>query len=418
MAFSFVYLPLKEIFSMRFFLHLLPTRDLLAIRNLRWLLISRLCADLYFYSTTIVLFQQQRGLNFTSMFAMESILSLTILLADIPTSIWADRFGYRRIILLGRLCSIVGMLCFLFAYGFWMFVVANVLGGFAIACNSGCEGTLMYQSLTGQHRERQGKAALTLLRLASTCGLFLGLASGSFIGALSPTLAVGASIVPLLFSLLAVFFVQEQKKLLARLSQHTYRQITEIVKVALKTIRNKPALVVLSITNSAAFAFTNAIFWFNQPYFIRVGIPVMWFGPLMAAAMGLQLLALLRMISLQQYLGTRTMLILSCLLPGIAYIFLTKANQSYVTVALIGCVVAFSSWREPLVNNYFHKDVNDKARATTISALSFIGSFTGIALNPWIGSLVDQGLTITGLGMGIGLLVLCLPILLVIKRQD
>ncbi len=183
---------------MRFFLHLVPMRELLAIRNLHWLLVSRLCANLYFYSTTIVLFQRQHGLNFTDMFVMESILSIAIIVADIPTSIWVDRFGYRRIILLGRLCSIVGMLCFLFAYGFWMFAVANVLGGFAIACNSGCEGALIYQSLTELQRERQGNAAFTLLRLASTCGLFLGLASGSFIGALSPALAVGASIVPLL----------------------------------------------------------------------------------------------------------------------------------------------------------------------------------------------------------------------------
>lgn len=170
--------------------------------------------------------------------------------------------------------------------------------------------------------------------------------------------------------------------------------------------------------DSAAFALTNAIFWFNQPYFMRASIPVVWFGPLTAAAMGLQFLVLLQMNRLQQSLGTRVVLILSCLLPGIAYILLTKTNQSHVTVGLIGCAIAFSSWREPLVSNYLHKNVSDEARATTLSALSFVGSFTGIALNPWIGSLGDQGLTITGLGLGIGLLVICLPILLVIKGQS
>ncbi len=272
---------------MRFFLHLLPSQDLLAIRNIRWLLLSRLCADLYFYSTTIVLFQRQRGLNFTEMFVMESILSIAILVADIPTSIWADRFGYRRIILLGRLCSLTGMLCFLFAHNFWIFAIANVLGGFAIACNSGCEGALIYQSLTEQQRERQGNAAFTLLRLASTCGLFLGLFSGSFIGAISPTLAVGTSIAPLLFSLATVLFIQEQQEPSAGLPRRVHRRIADIVQITLKTIRTKPKLIGLSSANSAAFALTNAIFWFNQPYFTRAGIPVAWFGSLTAAAMGL-----------------------------------------------------------------------------------------------------------------------------------
>ncbi len=406
---------------MRFFLHLLPTRDLLTIQNIRWLLLSRLCADLYFYSTTIVIFQQQRGLNFTGMLAMESVLSIAILVADIPTSIWADRSGYRRIILLGRLCSICAMFCFLFAHGFWTFAIANVFIGFAIACNSGCEGALIYQSLA--ERERQGKAAFTLLRLASTCGLFLGLFSGSFIGSLSPTLAVEASIVPLLFSLISVLHIREQKEQRADLSGQVDRHMREtvaiavIVKIAFKTIRNKPALAGLSMIDSSAFALTNAIFWFNQPYFARAGISVAWFGPLTAAAMIVQFLLLLRMNMLQQYLGTRVVLILSCLLPGVAYLLIARMSIPYVTVALIGCIIAFSSWREPLVNNQFHQNIGDEARATTLSALSFIGAFTGIALNPLVGSLGDRGLTTAGLGLGIGLLILCTLMPLVVKEQ-
>ena len=405
---------------MRFFLPLLPARDLLAIQNIRWLLLSRLCADLYFYSTTIVIFQQQRGLNFTGMLAMESVLSIAILVADIPTSIWADRFGYRRIILLGRLCGICAMLCFLFAHGFWTFAIANVFSGFAIACNTGCEGALIYQSLP--ERERQGNTAFTLLRLASTCGLFLGLFSGSFIGSLNPTLAIEASIVPLLCSLLAALHIQEKKEppvdLSGQVNWHAtgLGEIARIVKVTLRTIRSKPALAGLSMIDSAGFALTNAIFWFNQPYFARAGISVAWFGPLTAAAMVMQFLLLLRMNKLRQYLGTRAVLILSCLLPGIAYLLIARMSTPYVTVALVECVIAFSSWREPLVNNQFHKNISDEARATTLSTLSFIGAFTGIALNPLVGTLGDQGLIITGLGLGVGLLVLCILMPLVVKE--
>lgn len=343
---------------MRFFERLSPSRDLLAIPSIRRVVLARLFTNLFFYSTTIVLFQQQRGLNFTAMFLMESILSGAILVADVPTSIWADRFGYRRMIILGCLCGIVGMICFALAYGFWMFAVSNVIGGFSIACSSGCESALVYSSLTPELREKRGNAAFTLLSMASTCGFFVGLATGSFIGAYSPTLAVVMSIVPLVCALFAAWRIPEQQVLLA--DSQAKPGIGKIVKTALRTIRHQPVLIGLKVFSSATFSLTNAIFWFNQPYFERAGIPVAWFGPLMAMAIGLQFLALLRLTRFLQHLGTRQMLILSCLLPGLAYILLTRTAQPLLTVAFVASIVAFSAWQDPLVNNLLNKRVKDE----------------------------------------------------------
>src|SRR5260370_38430175 len=99
----------KGVFSMRFFLRLVPSRALLAVQPIRWLVLSLLFASIFFYSTTIVLFQQQRDLNFTAMFLMESILSAAIWIADVPTIIWSDRFGYRPLVILGPLFASPGM---------------------------------------------------------------------------------------------------------------------------------------------------------------------------------------------------------------------------------------------------------------------------------------------------------------------
>lgn len=402
---------------MRFFWRFLPSSEVLAIQPIRWLVLARLCANIFFSSTTIVLFQEQRGLNFTAMFAMESILAGAILLADIPTSIWADRFGYRRMIILGSLCSLVGLLCTLFAYGFWLFAVANVLGGFAIACTSGCESALLYHNLTEDMRVKHSDAAFTLLSMASTCGFFLGLLTGSFIGAFSPTLAVGTSIVPLLCSLAAAWRIREPQARHGNPVPQVQPRALQIVQTALKTIYHQPILIGLKIFSSAAFSLTNAIFWFNQPYFARAGILVALFGPAMALAMGCQLLMMLRMITFLRYLGTRLMLVLACLLPGVAYLLLTCTVQPLFTVGLIVCIITFSAWQEPLVSKQLNQYIDDASRATTLSALSLVGSLIGIALNPWIGSLGDRGLTTVGLGMGISLVLLCVLVPLVVKKS-
>ena len=402
---------------MRLFLRWLPACDMLSIQPVRWLVLTRLCTNLFFNSTTIVAFQQQRGLNFTQMFLMESILSGSLWLADVPTSIWADRFGYRRMILLGCLCNLVGMLCFLFAHGFWLFALSNVLAGFAIACTSGCQSALLYRHLTPSLREKQSDAAFSLLRLASTCGFFLGMGTGSFLGALSPTLAVGMSIFPLLGALAAAWRIREPPALPGDEASRTRASIVQTVKIAGATVRRRPMLIGLSVFSSAAFLLTNAIFWYNQPYFTRAGIPVALFGPLMALALGLQFLVVLALPTLRRRLSTRVMLILSCLLPGLAYLGLTSNAQPVFTCALVACVVAFPAWVDPLVSSQLNRQIDDEARATTLSALSLIGSLVGVILNPWIGSLGDHGLSTAGPGLGCTLIALCVLVPFVVRER-
>ena len=350
------------------------------------------------------------------MFLLESILSAAIWLGDVPTSIWADRFSYRRIIMLGCIFNLVGILCFALSHDFWLFAVANMLSGFAMACHSGSESALLYNNLALEAREEQGKAAFTLLSAASTGGLFLGLTTGSFIGAYSPTLAVIASIVPLACSLIAAWKIPEQPMLHTTDSKPTHISIEKIVKTALQSIRQQPRLIGLAIFNSAAFALINAIFWFNQLYFIRAGIPIILFGPIMSVAVGLQYFILSHMNLFLQRLGTRILLMLSCFLPGIAYLLLIKTTQPLLTASLVACIVIFSAWRDPLVSDQLNKKIPDASRATTLSALSLIGSCAGVISNPWIGSLGDQGLMATGLGLGMCLLLLGALLPFIIKK--
>jgi MFS family permease len=397
-----------------FFGRFVPSRNLLHIHNIRWLVLTRFFADLFFYSTTIVIFQQQRGLNFTEIFLNESILSAAILIADIPTSIWADRFGYRSMIIVGCVLSLFGMITYLFAYGFWLFALSSVIGGLAMACSSGCESALLYSSIPLEDRDMRGSEAFALIGMATSAGMFLGLFTGSFIGAYSPALAVAASIVPIIFSLFAAFRLHKQERSTMTVETKAWEQVYKILRVSLHTIRSQPELVLLSIFSALAFALVNAIFWYNQPYFARAGIQVALFGPLMAGAMTLKMLLVQRIPSLQRWLGTRALLALSCLLPGIAYILLAFTHALVATVLLVACIVAFSGWRHPIVDNELNKRIPDESRATTLSALSLIGSLAAIALNPLIGYAGDVGLNITGIGLRLGMIGLCIMVPLMV----
>ncbi len=395
---------------MSFLWRFVPSRDLLSSPIMRWALLSRLGADLFFYSTTIVLFQQQRGLDFTQIFLLESALSGAIWVADIPTSVWADRIGYHRLLIIGRAINVLGLLVFLFAWGFWLFAFADMLSGLTIACLSGCESALIYSSLSAEQRETQSSAAFAALSLASSAGYFLGLFTGSFLGAISPTLAVAASVAPAVLALLAALRVGHYATRHKPQEQTGSEPMGKVLAVAWRTLRAQPVLAVWGVFRAAAFALTNAIFWYNQPYFLRAGIPIFLFGPLMAAAMAAQIPLLARLPHLQRWLGTRLLLALSCLLPGSAYVLLAASHAPVITVLLVAAVVAFSEWRQPLVESELNRRIPDAARATTLSGLSLIGALVGVMLNPLVGYLGDLGLEAAGIGLGVGLISLCVCI--------
>ena len=395
----------------------IPYSDLLTIPNIRWLVISRFFADLFFNSTTIVVFQHQRGLDFTQMFLMESIISATVWLADIPTGALADRFGYRHLILVGRLLYIVGGIIFLFAYGFWLFAFSNVLAGLSIACISGCESAMVYKSVPAEKRE-QASSAFALLYAASNAGFFVGLLTGSFIGAYSPTLAVAASTIPAVLALLTALRIRNEPAQDTTEVHKTVVSMRTLLKSAVTIIRAQPALVGLSFFDTAAFAFVNAIFWYNQPYLAEVGIAIVWFGPIMATAMGLKILVGLRLPYTQSRLGVRFTLLLSCFIPGVAYVLLAIVHAPLLIMLCIALIVMLPAWRVPLVQSELNRSIPDEARATTLSALSFLGTIAGITLNPLIGYVGDLGLGITGISLGVGLIVLCILVPCVVTRGD
>lgn len=394
------------------------SQALLRNRTIRWLVISRFLDDLFFFSTTIVLFQHQRGLNFTEMFLMETILAGAIWVADIPTSIIADRIGYRQLIIVGHAVNIVSIIVFTLAHGFWLFAIANMLNGFKLACTSGCESALAYQSLPAVQRSKQGSAAFALLGMASRVGFFWGLLTGSFIGAYSPTLAVAISIIPIVLAFLAALRLPVKSLPGTQYDSEVSPALGKIVRLAWQTVIAQPRLVLLSIFRTLTFAVANAIFWYNQPYFERAGIPVVLFGPLMAAAMGMQFLLLWRMAHLQKWLGTRLLLLLFCVLPGGAYMLLTWNAGAASSVLLVVIIAACAGCPQPLIENELNKQIPDASRATTLSALSWIGSCFGMIANPLIGHIGDMGLGATSIGLGMSMLMLSVFIPFLMNKKE
>ena len=400
---------------MPFFARFVPSRDLWSLHNIRWLILIHFFANIIFYSTVIVQYESLRGLNFTEMFMLESIISCAALVFTVPTGILADHLGYTKVLFLGYGFWAASGALFAFTSGFWWFSFSSLLFGLGLASITGCEDALLYESLPMEGIPAVGSvtelatAAFALLNAASSAGFMVGLFAGSFIGASSPVLAVSASIVPMT---LAWMMTLKLHPVARHLSQANARlkaaplSTTDLFRRATRFVREQPAAVGLSLFSSAAFALVQAIFWYNQPYFSRAGIAVAWFGPITAAAVGLQMLVTLTTPRVKRHLGQTTTLALSCILPGMAYLLLPEAHGQALTAVLVGTVASMQAWRQPIINDELNRRIAAGARATTLSVLSLLGTLVGVVLNPLIGRVGDLGLEVTGVSLGLSLVLL------------
>src|SRR6266567_3902988 len=365
------YLKSRRFFRMQFLMRLVPDRELWSIHNIRWLVIIHFLANIIFFSTVIVRFESSRGLNFTQMFMLESIISVAALVFDIPTGIWADQFGYRRVLLLGYGLCALSVAIFAFTYGFWWFAFASILFGTGITSISGCEDALIYESIPTEKAISLGTSAFALLNAASSAGFLFGLSVGSFMGASDPALPVIASILP---AVLAWVMTLKLRPVARRVQQE----------------QDGPAL---APSGARRFLSSAAKLMREQP-----------------AAVGLQLVVALTTPLVKQRLGSSAALALSCIVPGIAYIALPITRAPLLTAMLVAFIAVGHAWRQPIVNDELNRRIPDGARATTLSALSFIGTLAGIVLNPLIGRAGDFGLDITGVSIGLSLILLGLVV--------
>jgi MFS family permease len=127
-------------------------RDHALRRDLRLFYVFRLLATSYLYIPIFMLFQAHRGLTFFEQLALGGIYSAVIVLAEVPTGVFADRIGRRRSMLLGALAMVGSCLLAVQARDFATFAIAEALGAVSMALCSGADSAYLYDLLAAHDR--------------------------------------------------------------------------------------------------------------------------------------------------------------------------------------------------------------------------------------------------------------------------
>lgn len=117
-------------------------------RNLTALYLVKIAKWMNLIMPVIVLFYMSNGLTMQDIFLLQSVYSLTLMTLEIPTGYFADKAGRKSSILIGSILGFTGYLVYSFSFGFWQFVIAEVILGVSQSLVSGADSAMLYDTLS------------------------------------------------------------------------------------------------------------------------------------------------------------------------------------------------------------------------------------------------------------------------------
>ena len=228
----------------------------------------------------IVLFFQSHGLSLTEIMLLQSAYSLSLALFEIPSGYIADSFGRKNSIVIGTILTFIGYLIFSFYYGFYTFIIAEILLGIGGSLISGADSALIYDTLL-ETREKNSYTKIEGKNYA------IGNFSEAIAGILCGFLVVSSIYLPIYIQTGIIFLSIPIGITLVEPRIYTKYKLEESYKSMIKItyysfIKNK-RLRWLIIYSSAMGVATLTMAWFSQPFFKEVNLPLKYFGLIWAA---------------------------------------------------------------------------------------------------------------------------------------
>jgi MFS family permease len=333
----------------------------------------------------VVLFYQDNGMNMQEIFTLKAIYSVAIVAMEVPSGWMADVWGRKKTLLFGSLLGASGFLVYSFSFGFWAFVVAEIVLGVGHAFVSGADSAMLYDSLkasgkTEKYIKHEGRIASAGNFAEAIAGVAGGLLAA--ISLRTPfyfQFAVAAIAIPAALTLV-------EPKIHSIEHIHSIRKMVKNIK---NTLTNNHDLRISILLSSITGAATLTFAWLVQPYFIEIGLPVEMYGIFWTA--------------LNLTVG------FSSVFAHRVEVFFGRITSLYVIIAVISCGYFLSgiviSWwgmaflfmfylirgiATPIFKNYINQYAQSEIRATILSVRDFVIRIIFAVIGPVLGWITDN----------------------------
>jgi len=354
-------------------------------RNLTALYLVKIAKWMNLVMPVIVLFYKSNGLTMKDIFLLQSIYSLTLMTLEIPTGYFADRVGRKSSILFGSMLGFTGYLVYSFSFGFWQFVIAEVILGVSQSLVSGADSAMLYDTLASA---KQNDRYTRLEGRVTSIGNF----GEAFAGIIGGILAVS--------SLRTPFFVQTCVAMIAipaalmlreppvktRKTKPGLKEIGSIIYSALHgDVKLKWNTFFSAITGAA----TLSMAWFAQPYFGQIKLPLTMYGVLWALLNLTVGIAAIYAWRFEKKFGASRTVITFTLAIFLSYLMLTFM-PGYTGLIVLLVFYLGRGLATPTLRNYINIITTSDVRATVLSVRNFLIRFIFAVTGPLWGWITDK----------------------------
>lgn len=357
-----------------------------------------------FYAPISTLYRQARGITIYDIFVIESVYWIIAILGEVPWGWFADRFGYKKTLVIANLIFFISKIVFYGAYSFPMFLLERVFLAIALSGLSGCDMAFLYSSID----EEESQKVFGRYSFCMTAGFLICSLMSTPIIAYSMDLAAFLTIIPYGLATIASLFLKEVKG-----EAEEKQNFKESFKRVLGNKNIFFLIVSVALITEVYQAITVVL---NQPQYARSGIDVKYFGILLAAV---QIIALAsaKVHKITEKFGNHKSilgLILAMMISCLILVFTRNPILSVLSVMIVSGSMALI---HPIVADVENKTIITQDRATILSIYAIIGDLVATVINPMIGKAADMSLDIS-FKFCVGLCVVAVILFLVYFRKE
>jgi MFS family permease len=333
----------------------------------------------------IILFFKENGLSLTEIMTLQGAYSLTVALFEVPSGYLADLFGRKACIVFSTIFSFVGFLFFCFFSGFYYFLIAQILVGFAGSLISGSDSALIYDTLL-QTNNKDDYAKIEGRNYAignfseATAGIF-----GGFLAVSSIYLPVYVQTAFIFLSIPIAFTLVEPEIKNITSSRNSLQSIFILVK---STLFESSKLRWLIVYSSAMGVATLSMAWFSQPFFIAIDLPLVLFGIFWALLNFSSGISSYNSHYFSNKFNYKSLIYFSVIM-SLSFFLLGFSIISY-GLFFIFIIYFLRGIVTPILRNEINKITSSNIRATVLSVRSFIIRVSFAILAPVLGFIAEH----------------------------
>lgn len=334
--------------------------------NLVWMYMIVFLQGFVFYGPYATLYRVDRGINAAEILLIEAIYMVFAILLEIPWGYIADKFGYKRTLIISNAVLMLSKIVFLYANSFGAFLFERFLMAVAFSGISGCDHTLIFYSIDGKNSTKVfGRYAA-----ASTVGFLVASVVSSLIVKISLTATALFTIPPHILALLLSFFLADVNR------NRVVKQVNMFN--TLKTALTDKKLILLAIFFSIFININQAVCVFlSQLKYEQIGINIAYLGLITAV------IQISKMLSAKSHALERrvqrqySLLILSCVTVVSVTVLIIIQNILATILSIIGVAVTVSMI-VPIYAAEQNRLIDNENRATMLSCYAMIESVCAI----------------------------------------